>query len=895
MKPSDQTGDRQGEIRAELTNRIRSAVTRARFASTWECAWPRLIWPLGVGLTFVACAWMGLWLALPDVGRIAGLFVFAVLFLVALWPLRSIRIASYSEGLARIEHVSGFRNRPLQTLGDSLPGGVDDVTRALWSAHRARLSASIGELRAGWPAPGVDRADRYGLRVIVVLLLFVGYFAAGDARFDRIRTAFRPFAAGATVEARLDAWVTPPDYTAKPAILLTAEGGPPLETDGTIRVPQGSGLVIRASGLTGRDPTLVNVTDSGSDKPVLLEPKSSEEATAAKPPTSGPARQPSTREFELKLATSGEITVSRAGARLAHWRFAVVPDKAPSIKFVGLPEVQASGSLKLTYEVADEYGVVGAEAHFEAASDSFPVTTNAATVRPLVTPPDFNLSLPAGHAKTGQASSFRDLTSHPWSGGKVLVTLIARNEAGLEGRSETKEIILPTRGFSKPVARAIVEQRRVLALDANRQPQVTDGFDALLIAPEHFYDTSAVFLGMSQIYRDLINARTDDQLRDLLGFMWDVATGIEDGNLSQAEKAVRDAEEALRKALDNGASDKEIAALTAELRKALDNLMRELAEAARKNPSLQRQPSPNQRVMRQQDLNRMLDRIENLAKTGSRDAARQMLSELQRMMENLQQGDAGEQGDQQQSEANEALDKLGEMIQRQQQLMDKTHRLDKNGDQMPPNGRRQAPQQPTTPEERQQALRDLEKNQGDLRQALKELRDKMAQQGLGKKPGKKPGQPGQDGKQPGGDQPGSQPGAGGGQTGDGDDPFGDAGEAMGEAKDALGNGEAGDAVEAQGRALDQLRNGAKQMLDQMAQQQGRGRTGISQGDNPQGDDPLGRPRRNAGPQDNNSVKVPDEIDTQRARAVLEDIRRRLSEPMRPHLELDYLERLLQGE
>ena len=58
-------------------------------------------------------------------------------------------------------------------------------------------------------------------------------------------------------------------------------------------------------------------------------------------------------------------------------------------------------------------------------------------------------------------------------------------------------------------------------------------------------------------------------------------------------------------------------------------------------------------------------------------------------------------------------------------------------------------------------------------------------------------------------------------------------------------------------------------------------------------DPLGRPTRSRTYESGNSVKVPGEIDAQRARRVLEDIRRRLSEPDRPREELDYLERLLE--
>jgi hypothetical protein len=40
------------------------------------------------------------------------------------------------------------------------------------------------------------------------------------------------------------------------------------------------------------------------------------------------------------------------------------------------------------------------------------------------------------------------------------------------------------------------------------------------------------------------------------------------------------------------------------------------------------------------------------------------------------------------------------------------------------------------------------------------------------------------------------------------------------------------------------------------------------------------------------VKVPDQIDVQRAREILEELRRRIGESTRPPIELEYLERLL---
>jgi hypothetical protein len=58
-------------------------------------------------------------------------------------------------------------------------------------------------------------------------------------------------------------------------------------------------------------------------------------------------------------------------------------------------------------------------------------------------------------------------------------------------------------------------------------------------------------------------------------------------------------------------------------------------------------------------------------------------------------------------------------------------------------------------------------------------------------------------------------------------------------------------------------------------------------------DPLGRPRATTGPDFGDSVKVPDEIDVQRARRILEAIRKRLGNALSPEVERSYLERLLQ--
>ena len=121
---------------------------------------------------------------------------------------------------------------------------------------------------------------------------------------------------------------------------------------------------------------------------------------------------------------------------------------------------------------------------------------------------------------------------------------------------------------------------------------------------------------------------------------------------------------------------------------------------------------------------------------------------------------------------------------------------------------------------------------------------------------------------------------------------------MRDAEGQLGEGDADGAVDSQGRAIDAMRKGAQGLAQQMGQDgpngpgpNGRpGRMGQSRAN--QDTDPLGRPLRGRDYGDDTTVKVPGEIDVQRARRILEELRRRFGESFRPQLELDYIERLL---
>ena len=92
--------------------------------------------------------------------------------------------------------------------------------------------------------------------------------------------------------------------------------------------------------------------------------------------------------------------------------------------------------------------------------------------------------------------------------------------------------------------------------------------------------------------------------------------------------------------------------------------------------------------------------------------------------------------------------------------------------------------------------------------------------------------------------------------------------------------------------LDSAKQESLAAIGQAMAENGQNQQNRGQGNS--GRDPLGRPDRSNRPDLGLSVKVPDAIDIQRAREVLDEVRRRLGDPSRPPIELDYLERLIRA-
>src|SRR5258708_13066758 len=141
----------------------------------------------------------------------------------------------------------------------------------------------------------------------------------------------------------------------------------------------------------------------------------------------------------------------------------------------------------------DYWGAPDARAQFPAGPGDG--RKAAAEPRPLFAPPQFPLVLPNARTRNGVGQTVKDLSEDPYAGAEVTLMLTAKDEAGNEGKSEPFNMRLPERLFTKPLARALIEQRRILALDANKNTEVFEALDALMIAPDLFMaDETAQYL-----------------------------------------------------------------------------------------------------------------------------------------------------------------------------------------------------------------------------------------------------------------------------------------------------------------------------------------------------------------------------------------------------------------
>lgn len=775
----------------------------------FERVWIRLLPLLLVLSLFCSLSWLGIFGVLGYWSHWLLLGVLLVCAGASLFFLIGFRFPTMRDVDHRLERVNGLKHQPLNIQTDHVCfENEEDFSAVIWREHQRRMAKQLVHLKTGFISLNSAAYDPLALRALCVLLFVCAFSFSFGSRGGRLADAFdfRPVVDEKFM--RIDAWVTPPAYTGVAPIYLTKDEKTQLE------IPEGSNVVVRV--VNGAGVTVKAKTIEDGQKVSFSE-----------------KNENSIVHFETHLERSMDLFISSRRQK-QQWHLQVIKDAFPTIDWLEKPGRILTGSLELRYELDDDYGVTNAFVEIEPLFQN----KNASS---LYKAPEIKLLLPRGGK--GKMRTVYDVSAHPWAGSQVKITLVAEDGAGQKGRSKTFIMILPQRIFSNPVARAVSELRRLLALDVSAKERVLDMLSALLVRPEKGLQNTAHFLVLQSAWTRLSLAQKEEDLRDFVDYLWQIALGLEGNQLESVQKNLKQAQAALRDALRYGAPAAEIERLMADLRQAMDAYIQALAEKAPDSQVSKNSKSSKSPNLSEDTLQEKLNLIEEMAKTGSSLAAEQLLAEIEQTLDHLQvqKGNQNERENNQSAQMKEKMDQLGDLMRRQQEILNETHQLEmrqKRGENVP-----------------EKQKKSLKKRQTELQSELSTLEKELSEQGF--------------------------------ETGDA---LKKAEEEMNSAGDALDHGNHRASIQNQSDALESLRQGAQSVLKKMREILKE--TGNDQNADSGPKDPLGRPLSSKTDEGQKGEALPQESDQMRMRQILDEIRKRLGKEHILEADKNYLERLL---
>lgn len=851
---------------------------RLRRIALWTAWWPLF----ALVCVFLVAAFLGVFERSP--AQLAALATL-IIFLgggIAVWRgFRRYQSPARVDAITTLDQQSDLR--PLASLADRpVRPEIDGV--ALWRAHETKLSDEVRRLNVPGFGEIWQRIDPLRLRFAFPVLLIAALALNWGQAQSRLQNALDPDYGSlfGAENIRIEAWIAPPEHTGRAPIFLKDE-----QTE--IRVPAGSVMTIRVQA-----PSAPKLRVSNAD---------------GNRTTSFETTPDSAFETVTEISADSSVSVRWWGERKS-WTVLASPDAIPEVEFVDMPVLGAGDRTEFSWMVSDDYGVAKLELTIKPADedrDSDFVAVELGGISP----------------REAEEESKLDLTRNRWAGARVEVRLKATDGAGQVGYSEPYEFKLPEKLLLQPLAKAIQDVRVTILREDNDYNDLQDELDATQAdafylsatqrlyqaptgvqrgaimleavtyeAPRYFTDI-LVFSGLETARFALEASVSTGEAKSTEPLLWSLALRAEYGSAADAYAALMAAKKALEDALRDGASEEEIKRLMEAFKDAAQRyIAAKMAEALANG--LEAAPDnrdsaegPGGSGLGGQGFSDMLDALEDLTETGATDQARQLLSDITNMLENLefQQGSGsgegfpgmpGENADnendedlpEEEREMTETMRELSDLLREQRELNDETL-AEQRGERGQPGNPQSGQNQPG---EGQSDLPDW--MQGEDGRALSERQEGLANriEELAE-------------NQMGSGEEGEGDGAGGLD----EDTLEAIERSQRRAGNALEDGNQGRAIRNQDQATRQLRELAEGLAEELDAARA-DRLGEQQASGQGSADPFGRSQTGA-VDDSNSVDVPDEAERQRAKDILDELRRRYDEAVDED-EREYLERLL---
>ncbi len=651
----------------------RTRLRAARILRVEGC-WPILLPALAALCGFAVLALLLLpqrlpfWLHLPLV-LLLGAFVAS-----RIWhALRRTAPASGAAIDRRIEQRSALRHRPLQTLLDRPAGPAPDaVQQAVWQAHRERTLASLHRLRAGTPRLGLLEHDAGRLSLLLLPVLLLAWIVAGSAAPNRLASGFLPGLFEPPGPAPwMQAWITPPDYARMAPVFLT-------DPHGETTMPFGSVLQVSLIGLHGAPRLAARDLDPA-------HPASGTQLTRL---------SEGSWSFSRTLEGSTSFSLRGNGRVLADWTIRIAPLPATVLAWDGVPGA-ATGSAepwrtRLPWRVGHPYGLNALAAGIRLAAPTPAARPGYASG--MLQPLQVSIPLAPG-TRQARGAALADLSADPRAGEAVIARLVATDVTGRTTQGPEARFTLPVRPFRNPLARAVLDMRKRVALGRESRSDGADDLQALAEAPGQFASDTGMFLNFASIAALL---REDDvfdgpAVEEATGRLWELALALEDGlhndrpgtraaaDVRAARESVAEQLERMRQLGEKGQSGKEQSELERRIQalsQAVARRMQALAQQAQREHTVV-PPMPDARMLSGGDLDKMMQQMRDEAAHGHAQEAMQQLAQMQSMLDRMRAATPQDlQSMQEQAEAqrqiHEQTEALQDLVRRQSALLDQT-------------------------------------------------------------------------------------------------------------------------------------------------------------------------------------------------------------------------------
>lgn len=890
------------------------------------------IWRLFFWVLFICGLWM---LGIPSFfGQAANILTTLIFVIGCIYFLKKDALLfkfPHDKTLnLQLEKQSALPRGQIALLEDKLANPRKHETRDLWNLSQKTALHTMAHLKTPSIRTFLSRRDPYAYRFIALIMFIAGLMVSGNAWQDRISAGLMPISPSFAISQGKDTqiWIKPPEYTLQPEIYISGHG----TYAQTIDIPEESEIKLRLyssfgklftpylkigqdshiipnleNGLYGIETTITDATSLSVTQLGISRAKINYNYINDTPPEiyTSHNEQDSTNSqsfdgvediiVETEIPTENTDTTQEQDTTEPT---TTEEDLEPEEQYEQLSDFR----LRFPLAVKDDYSVT--ELHMKMDIDEMvedkPLGGSFTDIRLIMSRPNTEFKI----------SPTYDLAWHTWAGLPVTFEFTAHDHKKQTSSLQKISLVLPERHFEHPMAKTIIALRKRLAWDYNDSfIEVAQNLEVLLSAPDYFQNNPIIFLGLrtasSRLYyvdkkpqEDRITAA-----EDIIDLLWNLAISIEDGNLALAMRELRDAQRALENAMrDPNSSDEEIAQLMDNLRQKMMEYFVEMQRDAQKRMQdgddfPQFSPDQFSELISPDSLAKLMEEIENAMKSGDEEKARELMSQLQRMMEMM--GNAGQmQMPKDMQMMKKGINELQQLIEKQEALLEKTNKqanlqklLNKHQKQRKKNapssmptmdeilkdfGMNNAPptpkqenNTPTPPPTDQKNTEqnapmniDTSENRAE-QQALRYILGQLmleASEKLDEIP----------------------------------ENMGNAEQEMRGSEEALAQVDPKSAIPHQEKAIEHLKEAQEQLSQQLKarlqQMIGIGFSGA------QRYDPLGRPY--GGDQDENGsahgspVKIPDEQEKKRVDEILRTLRDRSGDRSRPQDELDYYRRLL---